>query len=367
MGGDTPNCEHCGDNDNDNPNPLDSCGRENLGCNNPCGHGPHNSAKCESVPSQIANFTQQFFGDVVKTEVNGVVSWSLPCSLDIGLPANPRGVNEGLACYFLRLFMDGITGLKGDKGDPGNPGTDGAPAYTVTTQSFNQPTLASPNIQVSTFFNPAVSVAGIFIFIATSGWYQVNGSDNNGTLFLTLIQPISGTSGMVTPGKLVVIAGTPGASIVGPQGKPGPKGDQGPPGPEPTATNGEYFAGIGVDFLLPLTYTAVNFTNSSPQFLAPVPGNYLITVTAIVEGQPGILSTDTVHLKLVNTSISSDVPGSTMFISNLVNGEFKQITISVVATTDAANQTIALFGECSTASKISVVALNTTISWVRLQ
>src|ERR1017187_5408533 len=98
MSGDTKNCDNCGDGYNRNPN-----GREQLGCNNPCGHGPHNSARCESLPSQIENFTDQFFGTVVKTEINGVVTLSLRCQLDVGLPGNPRGVDEGLACYFLRL------------------------------------------------------------------------------------------------------------------------------------------------------------------------------------------------------------------------------------------------------------------------
>jgi len=114
MPGDTKDCGNCGGGQHSNPNPIDYCGREQIGCDNPCRRGPRNSARCESLPSQIENFTTQFFGTVVKTEINGVVTWSLPCQLDVGLPGNPRGVDEGLACYFLRLFSDGLGGLKGD-------------------------------------------------------------------------------------------------------------------------------------------------------------------------------------------------------------------------------------------------------------
>src|SRR6185436_11523721 len=138
-------CGSCGDNPNLRHN-----------CEDPCHRSTTNTAACESLPSQISNFTTQFFGVVTKTEVDGAVVWSLPCSLDVGLPANPRGSGEGLACYFLRLFADGIIGLTGPKGDSGTPGTDGRNAYTVTLHSFTQPTSGNPNIQVSTAFNPAV-------------------------------------------------------------------------------------------------------------------------------------------------------------------------------------------------------------------
>jgi hypothetical protein len=79
------------------------------------------------LPSQIQNFTQQFFGDVVKTEVDGQVIWSLPCDLDIGLPNNQRGAGEGLACYFLRLSEEGIIGLTGPQGEV----TFGAPGGSL--------------------------------------------------------------------------------------------------------------------------------------------------------------------------------------------------------------------------------------------
>src|SRR5258706_4602955 len=103
-----------------------SCSDTNNGCcGSPCAITAANTAACETLPSQIENFTLQFFGTVFKTEVDGIVTWSLPCSLDVGLPNNPRGVDEGLACYFLRLFNDGIVGLTGPQGAAGTAGTNG--------------------------------------------------------------------------------------------------------------------------------------------------------------------------------------------------------------------------------------------------
>lgn len=367
--GDTHKCANCGDHDSDSDrkeNFLDGCSRENLGCENPCGKGPHNSAKCESLPSQISNFTTQFFGEVVKTEVDGKVVWSLPCSLDVGLPANPRGADEGLACYFLRLFMDGIKGLKGDKGNKGDSGNDGANAYTVTLAPFDQPTLSAPTVAVFTSNNPSLSVNGIYVFIDKSGWYQVTGSDGSGTLFLTLVQPLPSAPSTITAGKLVVESGIPGASITGKQGPQGDQGPQGPAGNTTTTNNGVYSANVGTDFLLPVTFTQVDFVNSKPQFTASATGKYLVTVTAVVRGETGIATTDIVALKLKNDSIVADVVGSEQKISGLVAGDFEQVVISVIATTTAPSQTISLYGECGTSNKASVLFDETTLTFVQI-
>jgi hypothetical protein len=188
---------------------MSNCNSFNVpsGCsNNPCSVHQHNTATCESLPSQISNFTLQFFGTVVKTEIDGAVSWSLPCGLDTGLPNNPRGVDEGLACYFLRLFSEGIVGLTGPPGPQGCPGTDGFNAYTVTLESFTQPTADQPNVTVVTQFSPVI-LTGMNVFIATSGYYLVTGTDASGLVFLTLVKPVSGASGTITAGKIIVPTG----------------------------------------------------------------------------------------------------------------------------------------------------------------
>jgi hypothetical protein len=89
-------------------------------------------------------------------------------------------------------------------------------------------------------------------------------------------------------------------------------------------------------------------------------------VVATVLGLAGVATTDIVKLKLRNLTDSSDVPGSEMKISNLVVDELGQVIISVGATTSSINNTVVLYGECTTANKVSVVALNTTVAFVRL-
>ncbi len=357
-------CTRCGSPQN-HPNPLD-CTQHHLSCDNPCSHGPGNTARCESLPSQIQNFTTQFFGVVVKTEVNGQVVWSLPCSLDVGLPNNPRSVDEGLACYFLRLFHEGIVGLTGPQGNPGANGANGNNAFTIVLRGFSQPTIANPVVQVVTQFNPAM-YPGIFVNIQGSGWYSINETDGNGVLLLTLVRAADNAPATIPAGRLVVPSGFPGASITGPQGQQGPKGDTGASGSTFTTTNGFYFAGVGTDYALPVTYSQVDFVNSQPLVLLPAAGIYLVTATVGVIGNTGIVSGDSVSLKLYNTSVAADVDGSTQEISNLIDGQLASVSITVRVQTDSPSQTVALFGKCGTANKASVRALHTTLTYVRVQ
>jgi hypothetical protein len=342
-----------------------SCGDSENRCGNPCGASDTNTPACETLPSQIENFSLQFFGTVVKTEVDGKVVWSLPCNLDVGLPNNPRSVDEGLACYFLRLFHDGITGLTGPKGDAGDNGTNGNNAFTVSLKSFSQPSIASPIVQVVTQYNPAI-IAGIYVNISGSGWYLVNETDGNGVLLLTLVKSADGASGTITAGKLVVPSGFPGVGLQGIQGLQGPKGDTGPAGQDFTASNGFYYATVGTDFPLPLTYTAVDYVNSAPTILLPSAGLYLVTATVGLIGNTGVATSDAASLKLFNSTISGDVPGSEQEISGLADGQLSQLSINVRIQTDSANQTIALLGKCTTATKVSTRSLHTTLTYVRL-
>jgi hypothetical protein len=368
---DTHKCSNCGDGDEDRKeNFLDGCSKENLGCENPCGRGPHNSAKCESLPSQISNFTTQFFGEVVKTEVDGKVVWSLPCSLDVGLPANPRGTDEGLACYFLRLFMDGIVGLKGDKGDKGNPGTNGNNAYTVTLSSFTQPSLSAPTVAVFTANNPAVNLIGTYLFIDTSGWYVVNDSDGAGTLFLTLIQALSSAPATISAGKLVIESGIPGVQGQKGDSIKGDKGDKGDPGSSFTTENGVYTATAGTNFPLPNPFATVDFGTSIPQFLAVDAGKYLVMVTAMILADAALINiADFCSLKLVNDNTAADVVGSQQTISGwetTTAGQYRQITLISIVETLNPNQTITLYGECSTAAHASIMWQGTTFTHIRI-
>lgn len=324
-----------------------------------------NTPECESLPSQISNFTAQFFGAIVKSEVDGQVIWTLPCNLDVGLPNNARGADEGLACYFLRLFEEGIVGLTGPQGNDGAPGAAGRNAFTVTLQAFAQPSQAAPNIQVLTAHNPAIMV-GSYILIQTSGFYQVTATDPSGAVFATLFQALPGAPAVIDAGKLVVLSGVPGASVTGPQGPPGPTGAAGSNATSFSVDNGEYFAPIGTDFNLPIAYAAVDFTNSSPVVTLPATGTYRVTVTADLVGLPTVLTTDRAFLKLRNTSLAADINGSEHLVSNFADTIRSQITLIVRVVTTAPNQTVALYGKADTADKIAVVALNTNMTFERL-
>lgn len=339
-------------------NTIPKCGE------NPCRVTQTNTPACESLPSQIQNFTDQFFGLVVKTEVDGNIVWSLPCNLDVGLPNNPRAAGEGLACYFLRLFEDGIVGLTGPPGSPGNPGADGRNAFTVTLQAFTQPTPDNPNIQILTAYNPSILV-GLFVAIDTSGWYQVVATDVSGALFLTLHTAFSGAPAVITAGKLVVPAGnpgpqgTPGQSIVGPQGIPGP------PGTAFSATNGFFFTDVGSDYSVGVVYASVDFVNAAPQVLLPAAGVYLLTAVIDINGLAGIVSNNISDFKLQDTTVNGIVPGSEHSISGMVQDERRQVVLNAIYSSIGPSQ-IELFAKASSANVFSVAALRTTVSFVRL-
>lgn len=307
-----------------------------------------------------------FFGSVVKTEVDGEIVWSLPCSLDVGLQNNPRAADEGLACYFLRLFQDGIVGATGPAGATGADGEDGKNAFTVTLGSFTQPTLGAPNIQVVTQYNPAI-VEQLYVFIETSGWYQVTATDDAGTLWLTLVKAVSSPPATVTAGKLVVPSGFPGVSVVGPTGPQGPAGPQGTAGESHTETNGMYFATTGTNDNLDITYGAVDFVNSSARLLLPDAGTYLINVTVGIIGLTGVLATDIVSFRLRNNETGLVQNGSEHDERAPGEDHPKSIHFAVLVTTADANQQITLQGKCTTVDKVAVVATRTTMTYVKVQ
>lgn len=335
-----------------------------MSCN-PCNTTLTNTAACESLPSQIQNFTEQFFGVVIKSEVDGAVIWTLPCNLDVGLPNNARGADEGLACYFLRLFEDGIVGLTGPQGEPGTAGAAGRNAYTVTLQSFTQPDSGSPNISVLTAYNPAIMV-GSYILIEGSGFYLVTATDPSGAIFATLFQALPVTPATINAGKLVVLSGVPGASVTGATGPTGPVGPAGSNATSFSTDNGIYYAPIGTDYPLGIAYAAVDFINSSPAVVLPAAGTYRVSVVADLVGTAGVLTSDNAFLKLRNTTLAADVDGTEHSINNFVDTARSQISIVSRVVTTAANQSIALFGKADTATRISVVALRTTVVYDRL-
>lgn len=336
-----------------------------MSCN-PCRNTSlTNTAACESLPSQIENFTKQFFGVVVKSEIDGQVVWTLPCDLGVGLQNNPRGADEGLACYYLRLFSEGIIGLTGPQGNDGTPGVAGRNAYTVTLQAFTQPDAGSPNVQFLTSYNPAI-LEGSYILVEDSGFYIVTATDPSGAIFATLFQALPGAPATINAGKLVVLSGVPGASVTGATGPAGPAGPAGSNATSFSVDNGEYFAPIGTNHNLPLVYAAVDFVNSSPVVTLPATGTYRVTATADLVGLPTVLTTDRAFLKLRNTSLAADISGSEHAVSNFVDTARSSLTLIARVITTAPNQMVALYGKADTADKIAVVALNTNMTFERL-
>jgi len=194
---------------------------------------------CETLQSQLDNFTLQFFGTVTKSDgAPGVVNWELPCGLDIGLTTNPRGFDEGISCYYLRLLRDEIAKLAGPPGTPGLAGAAGYSGYTVTMASFVQPTTASPFV-LRTLFNPVIKENEI-VYINQSGWYQVLWIDDVGNLTLSLLQPMLNAPVIIPMARIVVPVGPKGADQTGPVGNLGQPGDKGDPGPQgATGIDGE--------------------------------------------------------------------------------------------------------------------------------
>lgn len=319
-------------------------------CNVNCGQ---NSASCESLPSALANFTAAFFGSVQKTEINGKVTWILPCGLDVGLPGNPRGSDEGLACYFLRLFEAGIIGLVGPKGDPGPKGTDGHNAYTITTSAFNPPVSAGQTAQFTIIPSPVISV-GQTIFIPGSGWYQITEVFQGTSVFATLLESISNPFPLIGAGTLVLPTGPRGLSITGPTGLTGPKGDTGAMGatgatgaPGATGATGpagtaatnanQQIAGSGTNYTVTASYAKVNFGTTDLEATLVTSGTYLFIA------QLECLNSGAVHawsLRFNNQTTATpflDSQRDFFFVSTTFA---TTATVVSIITTSAANQVI---------------------------
>lgn len=205
-----------------------------IGCSNPCSVvEPLNTAACETLPSQIENFTLNFFGEIFKTEVNGEVQWSLPGRLDVGLLLNPRFATEPLGCYFLRLFENGVVGAQGEQGLPGADACNGSTPYVqVLAGGFPQPQL-DVVFAIKVTRNPSI-LPGMDVFIEGSGWYEIGESDGKGNITISLKKAVVNPHPWVDEGTVLLpsgkVGGTGGQGAVGIQGIQGRRGDKGDTG-----------------------------------------------------------------------------------------------------------------------------------------
>lgn len=266
-----------------------SCNCNGSGCAGCCGTSvlspctvcAPNTAANETLSSVLDNFIAAFFGELTKTEVNGVVTWVLPCDLNVGLQNNPRLDDEGLACYFLRLFEDGITGLTGPRGFKGDAGTDGASGVCFLTSAFTQPTSLCPDITV-TVDNPDLLAPEMYVWIPGSGYYQVVQIVGN-SVMLTLITAVLSPNPSTPIDTPVIPAGAQGPEGVegdiGPQGNPGLQGNPGSPGND-GADGTSVMAVLESTFEIP----AIGFDTGVVEIDRPI-GGFDWTIPGATEGQ----------------------------------------------------------------------------------
>ena len=196
----------------------------------PCPTCEELNAQNEPLQSALDNFIKTFYGTVTKTVVNGKVQWTLPCSLDVGFPNNPRKTGEGLACYFLRLFQEGIVGLTGPRGETGPQGDDGGSTFTTLAANFVQPAADCTTVGM-VFTDTSLFSEGAYVRLVGSGYYKVTAVSGT-TVYLSIVELSATAAGSVIPtGSIVYVTGPIGEGTTGADGPAGPAGPTGPTGP----------------------------------------------------------------------------------------------------------------------------------------
>lgn len=330
----------------------------------------------------MQNFIDAFFGSVIKTEVDGVVTWTLPCNLDIGLPANPRLDNEGLACYFLRLFNDGINGLIGPQGDTGAPGTNGRSAWTVLTSAFVTPTLAAPSVQFTVIPSPVLSI-GQTIFIPGAGWFVITNIFQNDSVFADLVESIPTPVATIVPGTLALPVGQRGRTVTGPTGATGAKGDTGAPGATgatgavgptgatgaagatATNTNGTDTGGT-TDYTMTNGYAKVEFGADDLEVTLPTAGTYLVWATiGAVNNSGGVRAWS---FKFFNSTAAADVAQSEAFKLMADSASENGMFLQAIVTTTTDNNVIQVYAVTANATATQTLFYaDTRMSYVKLQ
>jgi len=365
-----------------------------VDCLNPTLASGHNSAACESLQSKVANFTSQLFGVVTKTDIDGKVIWTLGCGLEDGLPSNPRGFGEGVACYFFRLLYDNILELTGDQGENGPDGVNGKDAVSATTSDFIQPNVGD-TITITILATRAL-LPELIVFVQNSGWYSVveNGGD---TISLTLRQALPFAPVIVSLGAVIVPISPGGRPIVGDKGVPGDKGsegdtgDEGDKGRDANANINGYFFGAGKsDFVTTIvsnTPVPVVFDGSFVDVPITVAGTYYIVgTTKTVVGTSAVI-----FLALITWAVIDNATSVTLSTYNTESeanaaaqaGQHVEIKIQEVLDTTfqatpyeprlfqtffftVSPRTIRLYVNQDSAPLVKVKASATTLNWVQI-
>jgi hypothetical protein len=142
----------------------------------------------------------------------------LPCDLDTGIPGYPRIANEGLACYFVRVFSDVIAGAKIKVS--ANDTTPGLLEDKIAAGSEIQITVLNPGgdeeLQIAYSLPASQSVSASNIDWSTGYVYRKTLSGNttftfsNATDGKTIVVAVTNTAGNFTATWPVAVQWTNG-------------------------------------------------------------------------------------------------------------------------------------------------------------
>jgi len=363
-------------------------------CLNPTAVSGHNSAACESLHSKVANFTAQMFGAVTKTDVDGKVVWTLGCGLEDGLPTDPRGFGEGVACYFFRLLYDNIKELTGEPGEDGPDGVNGKDAVSATTADFVQPNVGD-TITVSVLATRAL-LPGLIVFVQNSGWYDVVENDGD-TVIITLREALSFAPIVVPLGAVIVPVSPGGRPIVGDKGAPGDKGPDGEPGVEGDKgrdanpnVNGYFFGEGKSDFVTTIvnnTPVPVVFDGSFVDVPITIAGTYYVVgTTKTVIGTSAVIFLALITWAVIDNSTNVTLSTyNTEAEANAAVGAGQHVEVKIQEVLDTTFQatpyeprllqtffftvsprTIRLYVNQDSQPLVKVKASSTTLNWVQI-
>lgn len=120
--------------------------------------------------------------------------------------------------------------------------------------------------------------------------------------------------------------------------------------------------GSGTDYHMTTTYAQATF-GSSVTLPLPSAGTYLVQGSVTAEGETS--ANDAISVKLYNATDAADITGSERTISSLPAGARASVPLNSIVTVGSA-KTIHLYAKNATASRGYIVALQTSLSYVRL-
>lgn len=120
--------------------------------------------------------------------------------------------------------------------------------------------------------------------------------------------------------------------------------------------------GSGTDYRMTTTYAQATF-GSSVSLSLPSAGTYLVQGSITAEGE--VAANDAISVKLYNATDAADITGSERTISSLPIAGRGSVPLNSIVTVSSA-KTIQLYAKNATSSRGYIIALQTSLSYVRL-